>query len=88
MVYFADLDSKKEELQNYVNYLKEYVNKADKKEYKGSSRIFMIKNDVLLIRDSYFKIQNRKYYWVIKDDYEKIFNEFINKIESFKNDDK
>lgn len=48
----------------------------------------MIKNDVLLIRDSYFKIQNRKYYWVIKDDYEKIFNEFINKIESFKNDDK
>mgnify|MGYP000065530100 CR=1 FL=1 len=88
LVYFADLDSKKEELQNYVNYLKEYVNKADKKEYKGSSRIFMIKNDVLLIRDSYFKIQNRKYYWVIKDDYEKIFNEFINKIESFKNDDK
>ena len=88
LVYFADLDSKKEELNLYINLLKGYNTGLMEKEFTGSSKNVMIDGYILFVENIHLKLQKKKYYWVIKDDYEKIFDEYINKIKSFKNNDK
>lgn len=79
VVYFADIDTRKDILSAYINLMKEYSCNITQDELKqlGEFKISIYLTD---IRDSHFKLKGRKYYWKIKDQYEKIYNELESKI--------
>lgn len=82
IVYFADLDTKKEELDIYVKLLGEYSIKINQNELKRTKNL-RIKAFLLFVRDNTFKLRQRKYYWLIKEDYEKIYDDLEQKIHLF-----
>lgn len=84
ILHFADLDSKKEELLSYIKLLNVYVNKISKDDFHEPKEL-VISVTEMLSRDIHYKMIQRKYYWIIKDEYEKIYNELMNKLSSFKN---
>lgn len=90
MIYFCDLDSQKESLNSYVEFLNECLSKVKREEFGISEGNIMFDIDIsmALIRHNNFKIKERKYYWVIKDKYNTIYSELLKKLESFKNNDK
>lgn len=89
MIYFCDLDSQKESLNSYVEFLNECLSKVKREEFGISEGNIMFDIDIsmALIRHNNFKIKERKYYWVIKDKYNKVYSDLLKKLESFKSNE-
>lgn len=86
MTYFTDLDSRKECLNTCVDLLDTCLESAKKEEFGMQVRNKMMEALIVQISDSHSKIKNSKYYWVIKDRYNKIYDDFLTKLESFKSE--
>lgn len=87
ILHFADIDSKKEELLLYIKLLSEYVNEISKDDFEESKE-FMISIMGALSKDIHSKMEKRKYYWAIKDEYEKIYKKLMDKLYSSEKVDK
>lgn len=83
LTYFADLDSRKEDLHLYVGILNDCLELAKKEEW-GEQNNTTINDYISSMKDYYLIIQKRKYYWVIKDYYNNFYSDLIKKLESFK----
>lgn len=84
LVYFIDLDSKKEDLNSLINILDYCFKKVKKEDFETPTKNKTIDNIISKIEKNHSKIQKGKYYWVIRNNYDKIYSDFLNKIESFK----
>lgn len=87
MVYYSDLDSKKDDLNSYVEILNECLKEAKKEEFGIPVKNIMINSLILLIKKYHLILKESKYYWVIKDNYNKTYSDFLKKLESFKSDE-
>lgn len=87
ILHFADIDSKKEELLLYIKLLSEYVNEISKDDFEEPKE-FMISIMGALSKDIHSKMEKRKYYWAIKDEYEKIYKKLMDKLYSSEKVDK
>lgn len=84
LIYFAQLDSKKELLTAYTKLLNVCMNELSQEEFSSDSKGIQIDVQQLLVQHNDLKLKETKYYWVIKDSYEEIYKDFQNKIHSFK----
>lgn len=84
ITYYSNLDSQKEILDAYVGLLSVCADKISEEEFDSKNKKLMI--DVLLtsIQNCNFKLKETKYYFVIKKDYENVYNRFVAKVISYK----
>lgn len=87
LICFADLNSKKEYLNSYVDILNDCLNLAQKEEFGTSVKNTAINDYISLIKGFHLTIQKSKYYWVIKDKYNKVYSDLLKKLESFKSNE-
>lgn len=83
ILHFADIDSKKEELLLYIKLLNVYANNISESDFHEPKDYNISVMESLSI-NTHLKMKHRKYYWVIKDEYEKIYNELMSKLSYFK----
>ena len=83
LLHFAQLDSKKESLLTYVNLLDVLSTEIKESDFSQGNKQFYIKLFMTSERDIFLKMQKRKYYFVIKEIYDKLYFDLMKKVESF-----
>lgn len=84
ILYYCCLDSMKETLPVMVDLLNSYSKQISSNDFNKNNRDIFINSFLLLVQNDSFKIAKTKFFWVIKDKYQRIIKNTIALVESFK----
>lgn len=81
---YSCLDSRKEDLQTLVDLLNVYSERISINDFPEKSKVLHIDIFLKIVENDFIRLKETKYYWAIKDKYQKIYNTTCNKVEAFK----